>query len=203
MGGDPQGARTLIRAEEPTDRPAIFRVVREAFGRDDEARLVDALRTSDAFIPELSLVALDETAIVGHVLFTRIAIRDGDASHPGLALAPVAVAPSHQGKGIGSALIRRGLEEAGARGHGVVIVVGHPEYYPRFGFVPAHARGIRAPFPVNDRSFLALALRPGALDGVRGIVEYAAPFRRVTDLVHEADAEHRAQAADVVLAVDL
>jgi putative acetyltransferase len=168
-----------IRAEEPADHPGIFRVVRDAFGQDDEARLVDALRASDAFIPELSLVALDEAAIVGHVLFTRIAIRDGDASHPGLALAPVAVTPSHQGKGIGSALIRRGLAEAGARGHGVVIVVGHPEYYPRFGFVPAQARGIHAPFPVNDASFLALALRAGGLEGIRGTVEYAPPLATV------------------------
>lgn len=179
VGGDPQGAPTLIREEEAADRAAIFRVIRDAFARDDEARLVDALRASDAFIPELSLVALDGAEIVGHVLFTRAAIRDGDTSHPGLALAPVAITPSHQRKGIGSALIRRGLELASALGHGVVIVVGHPEYYPRFGFVPASARGIRAPFPVTDGSFMALALRPGGLDGIRGIVEYAAPFALV------------------------
>ena len=176
-----RGTLARIRAEEPADRAAIFVVVRDAFGRDDEARLVDALRATDAFIPGLSLVALDAAEIVGHVLFTRVVIRDGESAHPALALAPVAVAPSHQGKGIGSALIRRGLEEAGARGHGVVIVLGHPEYYPRFGFVPAQALGIRAPFPVNDRSFLALALRPGALDGLRGRVEYAAPFSSGAD----------------------
>ena len=176
VGGDPQGARALIRAERPADRPGVFRVVRDAFVRDDEARLVDALRATEAFIPELSLVALDGEAIVGHVLFTRVTIRDENAAHPGLALAPVSVAPSHQGKGIGSALIHRGLEVARAGGHGVVIVLGRPGYYPRFGFVPAQARGIRAPFPVNDRSFMALALRAGGLKGVRGIVEYAAPF---------------------------
>jgi putative acetyltransferase len=154
----------------------VFRVVRDAFGQDDEARLVDALRASDAFIPELSLVALEGEAIVGHVLFTRLVIRDDDVSHDGLALAPVAVAPSHQRKGVGSALIRRGLEEARHLGHEAVIVLGHREYYPRFGFAPAQARGIRAPFPVDDLSFMALALRPGGLDGVRGIVEYAPPF---------------------------
>jgi putative acetyltransferase len=180
VGRDPKGTPTLIRAEQPGDRPAIFRVVGDAFGRDDEARLVDALRVSDAFVPELSLVALDGEAIVGHVLFTRVVITDEDASHAGLALAPVAVAPSHQGKGIGSALIRRGLFDASGLGHDAVIVLGHPEYYPRFGFVPAQGQGIRAPFPVNDRSFMALALRPGGLDGVRGIVAYAAPFASVT-----------------------
>jgi putative acetyltransferase len=99
----------------------------------------------------------------------------------GLALAPVAVAPSRQGNGIGSALIRRGLEEARALGHTVVIVLGHAGYYPRFGFVPARALGIRAPFPVNDESFMALALRPGGLDGVRGTVQYAAPFTAAAD----------------------
>ena len=154
----------------------MFRVVTDAFGQEDEARLVDALRGSGAFIPELSLVAVDGAAIVGHVLFTRIAIREEGSSHPGLALAPVAVAPSHQRRGIGSALIRRGLEVARELGHGVVIVVGHASYYPRFGFVPAVPRGIRAPFPVDDASFMALALRPGALEGIRGTVEYAAPF---------------------------
>jgi putative acetyltransferase len=153
--------------------------VRDAFGRDDEARLVDALRASDAFIPELSLVALDKEAILGHVLFTRVVIRDEETSHAGLALAPVAVAPSHQGRGVGSALIRRGLEEARRLGHEVVIVLGHPPYYPRFGFAPAQARGIRPPFPVNDPAFMALALHPGGLDGIRGIVEYAPPFASV------------------------
>ena len=143
--------------------------------------LVYALRASDAFIPELSLVALEGETIVGHVLFTRVVIGDDDASHDGLALAPVAVAPSHQRKSVGSALVRRGLEEARRLGQQAVIVVGHPEYYPRFGFAPAQARGIRAPFPVNDESFLALALRPGGLDGIRGIVEYPPPFAAVTD----------------------
>ena len=142
---------------------------------------MDALRASDAFIPDLSLVAVEGEAIVGHVLFSRAAVRDGAAAHPALALAPVAVAPSRQRKGIGSALIRCGLEQAGALGHGVVIVLGHPDYYPRFGFAPAQARGIRPPFPVNDQSFMALALRPGSLDGIRGIVEYPPPFALVTD----------------------
>lgn len=156
-------------------------MVRDAFGRDDKARLVDALRASDDFIPELSLVAFEGEAILGHVLFTRIVIRDTDASHEGLALAPVAVVPSHQGKGVGSALIRRGLEEARRLGHEVVIVLAHPPHYPRFGFVPARARGIRAPFPVDDQSFVALALRPGDPDGIRGIVECRLPFASVAD----------------------
>jgi putative acetyltransferase len=168
-----------LRAESPEDQPPIFRVNREAFGRDAEARLVDALRASPAFIPDLSLVALEGSEPVGHVLFTRLTIRDAGAVHRALALAPLAVLPRHQNRGVGSALVRRGLEEARRLGHGVVIVVGHPSYYPRFGFQPAEPLGLRAPFEVRADAFLVLGLHRAALHGVRGDVEYPPEFDRV------------------------
>jgi putative acetyltransferase len=169
---------TLVRLEEPEDREAVAVVHRDAFGRSDEADLVEALRGCPAFLPELSLVAVEPPAgrVIGHVLFSPIEVRGERGSHPALALAPVAVLGPRQGRGVGSALIRDGLERARALGHALVIVVGHPAYYPRFGFLPATARGIRAPFAVRDEAFMALELRPGALAGVSGEVVYPAPF---------------------------
>ena len=170
-----------IRAEETADRSAVFRVNAEAFGQEDEARLVDALRGSSAFIPELSLVAVRGGEVVGHILFTRISIRSHDACASALALAPMAVLPACQRLGIGSALVREGLEQARRLGHTAVIVVGHPDYYPRFGFRDAAGSGIRAPFPVSPGAFMALALSPGALDGIAGEVEYPPEFGAVDE----------------------
>jgi putative acetyltransferase len=169
-----------IRSEDPGDHQNIFDVNSQAFGRDDEARLVEALRRSPAFIPDLSLVALeDDRGIVGHILFTRIVIADAERSHDALALAPLAVLPAAQKCGVGSALVRRGLEDAKSLGHRIVIVVGHPEYYPKFGFHPAAAFGIRAPFDVRSEAFMALALQVEALAGVHGEVRYPAEFAQM------------------------
>jgi putative acetyltransferase len=161
-----------IRPEQPTDHDQVFQVNQLAFGQPDEARLVQALRSSSAFIPELSLVAVEDERIVGHILFSRIAVRSGTTTHQALALAPIAVLPTRQRVGIGSSLVRRGLLEARQLGHRVVIVVGHPEYYPRFGFVPCEPLGVRSPFAVSPRAFMLLELEPNALAGVRGEVEY-------------------------------
>ena len=168
-------AGLTIRPERPADRAAIRRVNEAAFGRPDEGALVDALRVTSAFIPELSLVAEDDE-VVGHILFTGLRVVDGHVSHPALALAPMAVAPPRQRSGVGSALVHRGLAEAERLGHGLVIVLGHPDYYPRFGFRPARAFGIRSPFEAPDEAFLVLELRPGVLDSVQGLVEYPPAF---------------------------
>ena len=170
----------MIRAEQPADHPQVFRVVERAFGRTDEAHLVEALRRSPAFVPELSLVAVEGDEVVGHLLFTRIAVRSGaERGEDALALAPLAVLPERQRSGIGSALVRRGLADARGLGHKAVIVVGHPSYYPRFGFTPGEPLGLRPPFVVSPGAFMVLGLVPDALAGVRGVVEYAPEFGRL------------------------
>lgn len=169
-----------IRPETPADRDAIREVNRLAFGRDNEADLVDAIRDSPGFIDDLSLVAEQDGAIVGHILFSRIAIHpEQGADRPSLALAPMAVRPDYQNQGIGSLLIRAGLDRAHELGHQIVIVIGHPPYYPRFGFRPARPQGLEAPFPISDPAFMAFPLTPGALDGVRGVVVYPETFAGV------------------------
>ncbi len=170
---------TQIRPERPEDRQAVFSVNQLAFGQENEARLVDALRQSPAFIPQLSLVALDGSDVVGHILFTRVTVGGGSQAHDSLALAPMAVLPPFQKQGIGSALVRRGLQEARGLGHRVVIVVGHPDYYPRFGFVPAQPLGILPPFEVPSEAFMVLELQPRALLGIQGVVKYPPEFNEV------------------------
>lgn len=170
-----------IRPEQPQDQESVQLVNREAFGREGEARLVDALRVSPAFVPSLSLVALDAEQLVGHVLFTRLSVIQAGVSRPALALAPLAVLPAWQNRGIGSALVRRGLSDARELGHRAVLVLGHPEYYPRFGFQPAQALGIRPPFPASPEAFLVLALDEGGLQGLHGQVEYPPEFGRPRD----------------------
>ena len=147
-----------------------------AFGREVESRLVEALRESPEFIPELSRVAVEAGQVVGHILFSPMVIETKDGAVPALALATLAVRPESQNQGIGSELVLDGLERCRSLGHRIVVVIGHPAYYPRFGFSPARARGLEVPFPVPDEAFLALELVPGALDGVAGIVRHPAPF---------------------------
>jgi putative acetyltransferase len=164
-----------VRAEQPGDAAAIRRVHERAFGRANEAVLVDALRDAGAHV--VSLVAEDDDgAVVGHIVFSRVAVGDGGG---GLGLGPVAVVPERQGLGLGSLLVRRGLAECRRYGHGVVIVLGHPGFYPRFGFVPASTRGLRSEYNAPDDAFLVVELVPGALGAARGLVRYHPAFARV------------------------
>jgi putative acetyltransferase len=171
-----QASEVSIRPETIADRPAVYELIHAAFTRENEARLVESLRGTPAFIPELSLVAHDGTRPVAHILFTRIVVRDGGEIREALALAPLAVLPELQKRGFGSALVRHGLAAARELGHRVVIVLGHPDYYPRFGFVPAPPLGIHPPFAARSEAFMALALQPGALQSFRGRVEYPPEF---------------------------
>ncbi len=170
-----------LRQELEHDYSSTEQVVERAFRTAShtnhaEQFLVARLRKSDAFIPELSLVAELDGAIVGHVMFTRLVIRDDQTEHASLAMAPVSVLPEHQGQGIGSQMIMTGLEKARQMGFTSVIVLGHKDYYPRFGFRPASQWGIRAPFPVSDASYMALELQPQGLQGVSGVVVYPKAF---------------------------
>lgn len=170
---------TIIRSETSDDFAAISDLLEKAFGQPNEAQLVDRLRESDAYIPELALVALQNDQIVGHILFTHIHIETENEKIPALALAPMAVIPAMQKTGIGTALIKKGLELCRQAGHKIVIVLGHDKYYPKFGFVPASKYSITPPFEVPDEAFMALPLQPAALDHVAGVVRYPKPFNDV------------------------
>ncbi|AUS80200.1 GNAT family N-acetyltransferase [Actinoalloteichus sp. AHMU CJ021] len=161
------------RPETPEDGSAIRAVALAAFPTPFEADLVDALRADQqAWIGDLSVVTEDPAGeVVGHALFTRCRVRDG----PALALGPCAVLPDHQGRGAGSAAIRAGLDLARSRGENLVVVLGHPAYYPRFGFTPASGLGVRAPFDAPDDAFLAQALDP-ARPTPTGLIRYPAAF---------------------------
>lgn len=161
-----------LRPETPRDHDAIRQVHRLAFGQDAEARLVDALR--DGGFARLSLVGELAGRVVGHILFSQIGIDCADRRVEALALAPMAVVREHRRKGIGSDLIREGLKRCREGGHAIVIVVGHPGYYPRFGFSPRLASALQSEYA--GEAFMALELVPGALEGVRGQVRYAPPF---------------------------
>jgi putative acetyltransferase len=162
----------VIRARTPADDAAIARVNDAAFGAAGEARLVEALRA--AGLAAIELVAVEDNGVVGHILFSILEVTVDGRAVTALALAPMAVAPAHQRTGIGGALIRTGLDRARTNGWDAVIVLGHPHYYPRFGFSAAPARHLKAPY--SGEAFMALALRPGALDGQSGRVAYPAAF---------------------------
>jgi putative acetyltransferase len=163
----------LIRPETSADYEAIRHVNRLAFGQDDEAHLVDALR--EGGYVRLSLVAEQAGQVVGHILFSDLPIITNVGTVPGLALAPMAVLPEFQRQGIGSVLVRRGLEACRDQGHKIVVVLGHTHFYPRFGFSPKLTAHLESPFSGKD-SFMAVELVPGALDGVKGRVQYPPPF---------------------------
>ncbi len=169
----------VIRPETENDYPLIAHINNLAFEQNNEGLLIEKLRDTPDFISELSLVAEYRDEILGHILFHPILINDGKSQYPSLALAPMCVRPDFQKKGIGGKLVKEGLKRAKKLGYDSVIVLGHPKYYPKFGFIKASKFGIRAPFDVPDEAFLALELVEGALKEVKGVVEYPAPFSEV------------------------
>ncbi len=163
---------TIIRRETLADVQSIREVNRQAFGREDEGRLVELLR--DGHFARLSLVATADDRVVGHVLFSDLSIATDQGTINALSLAPLAVIPTEQRRGIGSMLVRQGLQEAQASDHRIVIVLGHRAFYERFGFSAQLALPLRSTY--SGPNFMALALKPGALEGVAGEVCYPAPF---------------------------
>jgi putative acetyltransferase len=174
--GAPDGKveRHFIRCEGASDVPAIRRVNVAAFGRVGEADLVDALRRSGVLV--LSQVAVMNEEIVGHVGFSPVTIERTPVGFRAVGLAPVAVLPEHQRRGIAAALIRRGLAECGALGYQGIVVLGDPRYYSRFGFVPAAQFNLRCAYDVPADAFMALSLNESGFAGCSGLVRYASAF---------------------------
>lgn len=161
-----------LRPAEPMDYPGIFEVEKAAFGREDEARLVEKLRQRGEV--DFECVARAHGEIVGHILFSPVALARQEETLRGSALAPLAVRPDWQKRGVGSALVRMGLEFCASRGVGVALVVGEPSYYSRFGFDSELGRLVEAPFPYP---FLqALELEAGVLSGGGWSAQYASSF---------------------------
>jgi len=167
----------VIRPETPEDSAAVRNVNEEAFGSSIEADLVEKLRLRQAYT--LSLVATDGDKVIGHILFSPVTIESGNTSFGALGLGPMAILPSYQRKGVGSQLVRAGLQECKCLGHEIVVVLGHPDYYPRFGFVPASTYGIKCEYDVPDEVFMVLELSKGVLSGRSGVVKYQPEFSEV------------------------
>ena len=161
-----------IREERKNDYDEIKKINDFAFGQENEGKMVEALRKTLDYNLKLSLVAEIKNKIMGYILFYPIIIKNEKEEFAVLSLAPMAVLPEYQNKGIGSKLVRRGIEIAREYGFGAVIVVGHPKYYPRFGFKPASNWGMQLPFDVPDDVFLALELKKNYLKSCSGKVEY-------------------------------
>src|SRR5229473_5179817 len=167
-----------IRPERPEDASRVRHVNELAFGQSAEADLVERLR--QACTDSLSLVAEDDDAVVGHILFTSVVVESAGRRVLGMGLAPMAVLPDRQRQGIGSQLVRRGLDILRERGCAFVVVVGHPEYYPRFGFETASVHGLASQWEgVPDAAFMVLVLDVHAMAGVSGVAKYREEFNEL------------------------
>lgn len=166
---------TKICFEKPEDIAFIHSVNEQAFGRVSEAKLVDTLRL--ACTDHLSLVADDNGSIIGHLMFTPVVVTDGKQKTEGMGLAPMAVLPSKQRQGIGAQLVDTGLQILKEKGYPFVIVLGHPEYYPRFGFQAASGRNIRTQWDgVPDEAFMILVMDHEAMQNVSGVATFRDEF---------------------------
>jgi putative acetyltransferase len=165
-----------VRPEAAPDHDAVRRVHELAFAPSgDEAKLVDELRAAGDLVPDLCLVAVEDDEVVGHIAYSRARLESG---HEVLALAPMGVLPERQRDGIGSALVRASLERAAATDFPLVVVLGHPAYYPRFGFEPGAASGVLDPYGVPQEAWMVHRL-PAYTPEARGLVTYAEAFSLV------------------------
>lgn len=168
----PDTSHLAVREEQPRDREPVRKVNEAAFGRSDEADLIDRLRSEGAVL--LSLVAEFDTGIIGHILFSRMTVESEHGPVAAVSLAPMAVLPDHQGRQIGRQLVRHGLAQLRDCNERIVIVLGDAHYYARFGFSSEKARGLTSPFP--PEAFMALELSDGALAEIHGPVRYSPAF---------------------------
>jgi putative acetyltransferase len=163
-----------IRSENSLDHDSIRRVNRLAFGGAMEATLVDALRVGGHVT--VSLVAVSQGDVVGHILFSPVTIEMTDGRTEVLSLAPMSVLPEYQRTGVGTALVEAGIKACRETAYKSVVVLGHPEFYRRFGFSPVLTQSLKSPFG-DGEAWMALELVPGSLQGIAGTVVYPPPFR--------------------------
>ena len=169
-------SQITIRDETARDLEAIYSVNEQAFETNAEAELVDLLRMRGKAV--ISLVAEVDGEIVGHILFSPVSIEPAVAKWNALGLAPLGVVPSYQRQGIGKALVKVGLERSKQLGIALVVVLGHPSYYPKFGFKKASEYGLANEYQADD-AFMAIELTPGVLNDYKGLVKYAAEFNEL------------------------
>lgn len=175
-----------LRQETKNDYKAVFNLIKEAFKNEalsehKEQFLVERLRKSDAFIPELSIVAEIDKKIVGYILTTKLKIKNESNEFESLALAPVSVLPEFQGKGIGGKLIIESHKKAKELGHKSIVLLGHENYYPKFGYQQADTFGREFPFNVPKQNCMAVELIENGLKNVNGMVEYPKEFNEKND----------------------
>lgn len=163
-----------IRREQPADIKQIEDLYTEAFDTDAEAKLVRSLRESG--VPSISLVYEDGNNIVGHILFTQVELIGDDSGICIMGLAPMGVLPPDQYRGIGSSLVKAGLDECESEGCDAAVVLGYTAFYPKFGFVPSEKFGITTEFDVPAEVFMAQELKPGALNGKKGTIRFHQVF---------------------------
>jgi putative acetyltransferase len=168
----------IIRTETIHDYDEVFKLNYLAFGnRDDESKLVERIRSSEQFIPELSIVAEINDEIAGHILLSEAMVRDLENESIVIVLAPIAVKPAFQKQGIGSQLIAEGIRRCKALGYGIILLIGHPSYYPKLGFQPARSYGLELKqFEVSDDVFMVYELEEGKLQEIRGELQYPSAF---------------------------
>ena len=166
-----------IREEKLVDADAIREVNDKAFGQSQEGRLVDLIRTNNA--TTLSLVAVVDDRVVGHILFSPVKLETNDRVLEGSGLGPMSVLPEFQRMGIGSKLINEGISRLRTTASPFIVVLGHPDYYPRFGFVPASRYHVSCEWEVPDEVFMILPLNTSALSGVTGLARYREEFKTV------------------------
>lgn len=163
----------FIRNECDSDQSSIWKLNQLAFGGDDEAALVDALRDGEFVV--VSLIASLDREVVGHILFSPLTILTDNGAVDAVSLAPMAVLPKCQQQGIGSKLVNAGLKACREQGHKIAVVLGHPQFYPRFGFCADLAQPLESPFGGGE-AWMAMELVPGALNEISGSVRYSPPF---------------------------
>ncbi len=167
-----------IRTEEVNDFADVFQLNYLAFdNRENESKLVEKIRVSESFVPELSIVAKENDQVIGHALFSKAQVVDGENKHDVIVLAPIAVLPSQQKKGLGGLLIQEGLKRSAELGYDYVFLIGHPTYYPKFGFKPARSLGFELKqFDVPDEVFMVYELAQGNRKKVQGELIYPESF---------------------------